>query len=407
MKSTNNISGLLKRLLLFLTPMFLAIATYAYLDPFKVVLHYDSVYAHNYTGGVGLNAGYVSTATFDNNCKHIAYNSFIFGNSRSIYYRVYEWQKYLSHGCMPYHFDASAETIDGIARKMAYIQSKGLRIHNALLIIDASVVSRTTPLDGHLYALPPQLCAYRNFLKFHTDFLSAFLNPKFLCAFTDYSINGKIKDYMKHDYLLSDEQKAEYDRLLDVSGLGVMGYIEIPSIDCSLPIYHGTEESVLQIAVGHLKWSSLPVGGESTHCVLSGHRGLPSAKLFTNLDKLQAGDIFLLRVLDEVLTYEVDQILIVEPQETGALRIEKGKDYCTLVTCTPYGINTHRLLVRGHRIDNIEEAKTVRVTADAIQIEPLLVAPVVAIPILLLLMILLLLPKQPRKKHGGDADEED
>ena len=208
-------------------------------------------------------------------------------------------------------------------------------------------------------------------------------------------------------YLLSDEQKAEYDRLLDVSGLGVMGYIEIPSIDCSLPIYHGTEESVLQIAVGHLKWSSLPVGGESTHCVLSGHRGLPSAKLFTNLDKLQAGDIFLLRVLDEVLTYEVDQILIVEPQETGALRIEKGKDYCTLVTCTPYGINTHRLLVRGHRIDNIEEAKTVRVTADAIQIEPLLVAPVVAIPILLLLMILLLLPKQPRKKHGGDADEED
>ena len=192
-----------------------------------------------------------------------------------------------------------------------------------------------------------------------------------------------------------------------MSGLGIMGYIDIPGIDCSLPIYHGTEESVLQIAVGHLEWSSLPVGGESTHCVLSGHRGLPSAKLFTNLDKLQAGDIFLLRVLDEVLTYEVDQILIVEPQETGALRIEKGKDYCTLVTCTPYGINTHRLLVRGHRIDNIEEAKTVRVTADAIQIEPLLVAPVVAIPILLLLMILLLLPKQPRKKHGGDADEED
>ena len=128
---------------------------------------------------------------------------------------------------------------------------------------------------------------------------------------------------------------------------------------------------------------------------------------FTNLDKLQTGDIFMLRVLDNVLTYEVDQILIVEPQETGALRIEEGKDYCTLVTCTPYGINTHRLLVRGHRIDNIEQAKTVRVTADAIQIEPLLVAPVVAIPILLLLLILLLLPKKPRKKHGGEADEED
>lgn len=220
------------------------------------------------------------------------------------------------------------------------------------------------------------------------------------------SYNASLTDRV-NAYLLSDAQKEEYQQLLNVSGLGVMGYIEIPSIDCALPIYHGTEESVLQIAVGHLEWSSLPVGGESTHCVLSGHRGLPSAKLFTNLDKLQTGDIFMLRVLDNVLTYEVDQILIVKPQETGALRIEEGKDYCTLVTCTPYGINTHRLLVRGHRIDNIEEAKTVRVTADAIQIEPLLVAPVVAIPILLLLLILLLLPKKPRKKHGGEADEED
>ena len=219
------------------------------------------------------------------------------------------------------------------------------------------------------------------------------------------SYNASLTDRV-NAYLLSDAQKEEYQQLLNVSGLGVMGYIEIPSIDCSLPIYHGTEESVLQIAVGHLEWSSLPVGGESTHCVLSGHRGLPSAKLFTNLDKLQTGDIFMFRVLDNVLTYEVDQILIVEPQETEALRIEEGKDYCTLVTCTPYGINTHRLLVRGHRIDNIEEAKTVRVTADAIQIEPLLVAPVVAIPILLLLLILLLLPKQPRKKHGGEADED-
>ena len=197
-------------------------------------------------------------------------------------------------------------------------------------------------------------------------------------------------------YLLSDEQKAEYERLLDVSGLGVMGYIEIPSIDVSLPIYHGTEESVLQIAVGHLEWTSLPVGGMSTHCVLSGHRGLPSAKLFTNLDKLRKGDTFLLRVLDEVLTYEVDQILIVEPRETAALHIVEGEDYCTLVTCTPYGVNTHRLLVRGHRIENIEEAKVVHVTADAIQIEPLLVAPIVAIPMLLVLLVLLLLPK--RKK---------
>ncbi|MCI7738933.1 MAG: class C sortase [Lachnospiraceae bacterium] len=209
------------------------------------------------------------------------------------------------------------------------------------------------------------------------------------------------------DYTLTEEQKSQYEQLLNVSGNGIMGYIEIPSINCSLPIYHGTQESVLQIAVGHIEWSSLPVGGASSHCVVSGHRGLPSAKLFTNLDELSKGDTFMLRVLDEVLTYEVDQILIVEPQDTGALQIEEGKDYCTLVTCTPYGINTHRLLVRGHRIDNIEEAKTIRVTADAIQIEPLLVAPVVATPILLLLIILLLLPKQPGKKHGDDADEED
>ena len=203
--------------------------------------------------------------------------------------------------------------------------------------------------------------------------------------------------FRSNPYYLSEEQKAEYESLLDVSGLGVMGYIEIPEIDVSLPIYHGTEESVLQVAVGHLDWTSLPVGGESTHCVLSGHRGLPSAKLFTNLDKLREGDTFLLRILDEVLTYEVDQILIVEPQETAALRVVEGKDYCTLVTCTPYGINTHRLLVRGHRVDNVEQAKTIRVTADAVQIEPLLVAPIVAIPMLLILLVLLLLPRRRKR----------
>ena len=188
-------------------------------------------------------------------------------------------------------------------------------------------------------------------------------------------------------FLLTDEQKEQYDSLLNVSGLGIMGYIEIPEINCSLPIYHGTDESDLQIAVGHISWSSLPSGGESTHCVLSGHRGLPSAKLFTNLDKLTEGSVFMLRVLDEVLTYEVDQILTVLPDEVDALQIVEGDDLCTLVTCTPYGINSHRLLVRGHRIENVEAAKTARVTADAIQIEPLLVAPAVAVPFLILLMI--------------------
>lgn len=205
-------------------------------------------------------------------------------------------------------------------------------------------------------------------------------------------------------FALTDEQQAAYESLLDVSGLGVMGYIEIPEIDCSLPIYHGTEESVLQVAVGHLEWSSLPVGGEGTHCVLSGHRGLPSAKLFTNLDKLAVGDTFLLRVLDEVLTYEVDQILIVEPEQVDALGIVPGEDYCTLVTCTPYGINTHRLLVRGHRVENTPEAARMHVTADATQFDPLLVAPVLAIPVLLLLLIILLLPKRQSKSRGDEID---
>lgn len=200
-------------------------------------------------------------------------------------------------------------------------------------------------------------------------------------------------------YLLDDSQKAEYERLLDVSGMGIMGYIEIPSLKVSLPIYHGTEESVLQVAVGHLEWTSLPVGGESTHCVLSGHRGLPSAKLFTDLDRLVVGDRFRLGVLDQVLTYEVDQILIVEPQDTEALLIEEGKDLCTLVTCTPYGINTHRLLVRGHRVETEKDAKNVRVTSDAIQIEPYLVAPVVATPILLVLLLGLLIPRRRNKRR--------
>ena len=201
-----------------------------------------------------------------------------------------------------------------------------------------------------------------------------------------------------NDYLLSEEQRIQYEGLLDVGQNGIMGYIEIPKIDVTLPVYHGTDEAVLQVAVGHLEWTSLPVGGESSHCVVSGHRGLPSAKLFTDLDKMELGDTFLLRVLDEVLTYEVDQILIVEPQETRELMITEGQDYCTLVTCTPYGINTHRILVRGHRIENAKEVVVRRVTADAVQIEPVIVAPLVAAPMLLILLVGLLIPK-PKKNR--------
>lgn len=199
-------------------------------------------------------------------------------------------------------------------------------------------------------------------------------------------------------YEMTDEERAEYESLLNVSGNGIIGYIEIPLIGCSLPIYHGTDEAVLQIAVGHIEGSSLPTCGSGTHCVLSGHRGLPSAKLFTNLDKLDVGDDFILRTLDETLTYEVDQTLIVEPYELGALNIDPQGDYCTLVTCTPYGINSHRLLVRGHRVENAAVARTVRVTADAMQIEPVIVAPLVAAPVLMVLLIMLLVSTRKKKR---------
>lgn len=212
--------------------------------------------------------------------------------------------------------------------------------------------------------------------------------------------NDSLKE-RDNGYILTDEQKAEYESMLNITGNKIMGYVEIPSINVYLPIYHGTDETVLQIAVGHLEWSSLPVGGESSHCVISGHRGLPSAKLFTDLDQLAVGDYFMINVLGEVLTYEVDQIRIVEPEETEDLLIQEGKDLVTLVTCTPYGVNTHRLLVRGHRVDNLEQAQTVRVTADAVVVEKLVVAPFVLVPILLIMLIVLLLttPKKKRRKE--------
>lgn len=192
----------------------------------------------------------------------------------------------------------------------------------------------------------------------------------------------------ENQYYVDDESLAVYESLLNITGSGIMGSIEIPSIGCNLPIYHGVGESVLQVAVGHLEWTSLPTGGESTHCVLSGHRGLPSARLFTDLDQLREGDTFMLHVLDETLTYEVDQILIVLPYETDALLIEEGKDLCTLVTCTPYGVNSHRMLVRGHRVENAAQTVTHRVTADALRLEPIAVAVVLFFPILILLLIL-------------------
>ena len=199
----------------------------------------------------------------------------------------------------------------------------------------------------------------------------------------------------------SEEELAAFHQLLGAQNTAI-GYIEIPAIRVDLPLYLGTEETVLQVGVGCMPGSSLPIGGESTHAVLTGHRGLPSSRLFTDLDQLAPGDTFVLFVLNEVLTYEVDQIRIVLPEELGDLAIEEGKDYCTLVTCTPYGINTHRMLVRGHRIENIQaDTVAARVTADAIQVDTLLVTPVVAAPMLLVLLIILLCQggkKKPEKK---------
>ena len=198
-------------------------------------------------------------------------------------------------------------------------------------------------------------------------------------------------------WILTEEQEEVYNSILDITGSGIMGYIDIPKINVSLPIYHGTDEAILQIAIGHLSGTSLPVGGESTHCVVSGHRGLPSAKLFTDIDKLVAGDTWTMTILDYTVTYEVDQIRVVEPTDLSSLQIEEGKDYCSLVTCTPYGINTHRLLVRGHRVENA--AGEARVIADALQIESIYVAPFIAGPMILFLFIVLMVSTSKRARE--------
>lgn len=199
------------------------------------------------------------------------------------------------------------------------------------------------------------------------------------------------------NFALPPELQARYNHELILSANGLMGYVEIPSIGVSLPIYHGTSEGVLQIGVGHIEWSSLPTGGANTHCVLSGHRGLPSAKLFTDLNKLREGDTFTLNILNEVMTYEVDQILIVVPNDLKELVISEGNDFCTLVTCTPYGVNTHRMLVRGHRIET-DQTDMIRVISEGVVIDPLLVAPVVGFPFVITLFLMVMLKKPKKKK---------
>lgn len=199
-----------------------------------------------------------------------------------------------------------------------------------------------------------------------------------------------------------EEERQQYKQLLSISDDGIIGYIEIPSIDVTLPIYHGASEEILQVAIGHIEGSSLPVGGLSTHCVISGHRGLPSSRLFTDIDQLSEGDIFTLLVLDETLTYEVDQIRIVEPDDISLLEIKEGEDLCTLVTCTPYGVNSHRLLVRGHRVENQEATGFLRITADAMMIDSRFVAPILAAPLLLGIILFMVLRPLKRKKRRAE-----
>lgn len=201
------------------------------------------------------------------------------------------------------------------------------------------------------------------------------------------------------------EEKEIYNSILSVDDNGMMGYITIPELRLKLAIYHGVDESVLQVGIGHIEGSSLPVGGEGTHCVLSGHRGLPSAKLFTDIDKLVVGDVFMLHVYDEVLTYEIDQILIVEPEDYSALAIEEGEDYCTLVTCTPYGINTHRLLIRGHRIENMTIDGT-RVTSDAIKVNKYLVIAGLSLLLLFVYYLFALIVRLYKKKRYEDYERK-
>ena len=212
--------------------------------------------------------------------------------------------------------------------------------------------------------------------------------------------NERILNKTDRYALTADEMKDYLTQLRINEDITVMGYLEIPVITVRLPIYHGTDESVLQIGVGHLEGSSLPIGGESTHTVISGHRALPTATLLSNLDKVVVGDVFSFSIMDEKYTYEVDQIKVVDPDDFTYLNIVRGEEYATMITCTPYGINSHRLLVRGHRVDNEKEALQLRISADAIQIDEMLVAPLIAAPIVIVMLLYILIKYRKRGERS-------
>ena len=224
--------------------------------------------------------------------------------------------------------------------------------------------------------------------------------------------NERLLDLPNRWLVEHDENlKADYETQLNADGTGNMGFITIPKINVNLPVYHGTSDSVLQTSIGHIAGTSLPAGSPHTdeedflipdfasHCVLSGHRGLPSARLFSDLDAMEVGDIFYLMILDQTLTYEVDKITVILPEEMEELEFVPGRDLCTLMTCTPYGINTHRLLVRGSRIENEKKKLNVRITADGLRIDPLYVAPFIAVPVLILMVFWVLIMTSGIRKN--------
>lgn len=222
---------------------------------------------------------------------------------------------------------------------------------------------------------------------------------KFFVEADDY--NRKLAE-LKHPLIEYGKIDGYFDTL-NLTGTGMMGYVTIEKINVELPLYHGTDDDVLSVAVGHIQGTSLPVGGNTTHSVVSAHRGLPSATLFTNLDKMELGDTFKITVLDRIFTYQVDSIKTIDPTNVSDLAIEENEDYCTLLTCTPYGINTHRLIVRGKRIETIEQ-KTIYIKSDAYQIDSLIVTPIVALPILFTLMMIVLFKPVKKEKSGDDLD---
>lgn len=216
-----------------------------------------------------------------------------------------------------------------------------------------------------------------------------------------YAYNDRLKS-RSSSFILTEAEKAEYDSMLNVGSAGIMGVIQIPAINVNLPIYHGTEEEVLQVGVGHIAGSSLPVGGKGTHSLLSGHRGLPSARLFTDLDQLKEGDTFIITVLDHVLTYQIDQIRIVLPEEVDQLSIVEGEDYCTLITCTPYGVNTHRILVRGRRIENVEGDLIIQ--REATRVPSYLVILALGLPLLVFIFAGTLIYYQVRRPKKSEKE---